>query len=91
MENIEWLPVCPEVEAGMGSSEKIQVELVDGDLRLMGIRLVMTGRWQSINRACQRIEWLKSRKICGYVLKSRSPSCGIESVPVWSEGPGLSR
>ncbi len=87
MENVEWLPVCPEVEAGMGvPREKIQVELVDGDLRLMGISSRHDWTVAMDQQACQRIEWLKSRKVCGYILKSRSPSCGIQSVPVWSDG-----
>lgn len=33
---VEWIPVCPEVEAGMGTPrETVQLTRVDGDVRML--------------------------------------------------------
>lgn len=87
---VEWVPFCPEVEAGMGVPRE-PVRLVGGDgagdscgslgPRMLGVR---SGRdWSEALRgvAASRVEQLRALGICGYVLKSRSPSCGM-SVPV---------
>ena len=38
IQNVDWISICPEVEAGMSvPREKIQVELADGEFKLMAI------------------------------------------------------
>ena len=79
---VEWVPVCPEVEAGMGTPrETVQLTQVYGDIRILtrgGIdhTEVMDGYAQ------QRVQSLEQAKLSGYILKSRSPSCGMARVPV---------
>ena len=80
---VEWVPVCPEVELGLGvPRETIGLERA-GD----GVRLV-AGRsgtdWTAPMRAWakRRVRELEALELCGYVLKKGSPSCGMERVPI---------
>ena len=81
---VEWVPVCPEVEVGMGTPRE-SVRLVrEGD----GVRMVApkSGRdWTEAMRsyARSRVAELSGRELCGYVLKKDSPSCGMERVKVY--------
>jgi uncharacterized protein YbbK (DUF523 family) len=84
---VEWVPVCPEVEAGMGvPREPVHlVRAADGSLRMRG---VVTGRdWtEAMNAlAAARAGALEALGLSGYILKSRSPSCGLA---VGVSGPG---
>jgi uncharacterized protein YbbK (DUF523 family)/uncharacterized protein YbgA (DUF1722 family) len=86
--HVEWVPVCPEVELGLGVPRPT--------LRLTGRpaapRLVedasgedLTARmWQY---AEARVVELERLALDGYVLKRSSPSCGLFGVPVYRE-PG---
>lgn len=86
-------PVCPEVELGMGvPREPIHLARVAGDLRLQG---VSSGRdWTDAFHtwAVARVAILQRLGLVGFILKSRSPSCGL-GVPVHGGGaeahPGL--
>ncbi len=79
----EWAPVCPEVEMGLGTPRET-LRLVDDPERP---RLVFakTGRDQTAPMqtwADSRLEALAEAKLSGYILKSDSPSCGMERVRV---------
>ena len=89
-EDVEWLPVCPEVEVGMGvPREPIQlvatIHAVASErerVRLQGVdsREDWTGR---IDRwARDRVAALAAERVSGFVLKARSPSCGPTGVLV---------
>ena len=82
----ELLPVCPEVEAGL-PVPRPPVQLTDS---ISHPRL--TGR---DNPAIDVTELLQSycntrpaelEQVCGFVFKSRSPSCGLYSTPVHING-----
>jgi uncharacterized protein YbbK (DUF523 family) len=82
---VELVPVCPEVEIGMGTPRE-PVELVPGE---RGFHMVtVTTRIDYTDRmnewAGTRVRELERGGIDGYVLKSGSPSCGLD-VPVLSE------
>ena len=92
--HVEWVPVCPEVEIGMGTPRE-PIELVaraDGvpsagaRVRLLGISTGedWTDRMQAWAR--ERLEALTPLRLSGYVFKARSPSCGIHGVPVHAGG-----
>ncbi len=87
LRDVQWVPICPEVEAGMSiPREKIQVELHEGELKLRAIesRIDWSDRMDQVAR--QWIEQLSEMAVCGLILKSRSPSCGIKGVPIYQEG-----
>jgi len=94
---VEWVPVCPEVEVGMGTPREAVHLVREGDgVRMVGVRSG-TDHTQAMRRfARARARALRGEDLCGYVLKKDSPSCGMERVKVRSakgmprrEGRGL--
>jgi uncharacterized protein YbgA (DUF1722 family)/uncharacterized protein YbbK (DUF523 family) len=83
---VEYVPVCPEVEVGMGTPRP-SIRLTDqGDGR--GVRLVSPATGEDFTDAMRtfsqgRVEALKSEHLDGYILKRRSPSCGMERLPIY--------
>ena len=92
--HVEWVPVCPEVEVGMGTPRE-PIHLVtspDGVpslaslVRLVGVD---SGRdWTSRMHAWarERVCELVALDLSGYVFKTRSPSCGIGDVVIGDGG-----
>jgi uncharacterized protein YbbK (DUF523 family) len=83
---VEWVPVCPEVEVGMGTPRPA-LHLVGegGEIRMLE---VASGRdhTRAMQRyAARRVRALRSLGLCGYVLKKNSPSCGMARVKVYDE------
>jgi uncharacterized protein YbbK (DUF523 family) len=90
---VEWVPVCPEVEVGMGvPREPIQL-LRRGDGVRSGSESVRLKRVESGEDWTDRMDrWAAARAmelaaagINGFVLKARSPSCGPAAVLVHDE------
>ena len=84
--HVEWVPVCPEVEVGMGVPRPtLRLQKVGGELRVLEIE---SGRdhTRAMERcARRRVSALRRLDLCGYVLKRGSPSCGMERVKVYSD------
>lgn len=80
----EWIRVCPEAEAGLGVPRpKIQLER-DGDrtrITEVDARVDHTATLQSW--ADGRLGALDLRDVDGWILKARSPSCGLRDVAVF--------
>jgi len=86
---VEWIPVCPEVELGMGVPRPtIRLERTGSGVRLIEPRSGAdhTGPMRAF--AADRVEALAALDLCGYVLKKDSPSCGLERVRIWGTSPG---
>jgi uncharacterized protein YbgA (DUF1722 family)/uncharacterized protein YbbK (DUF523 family) len=91
---VEWVPVCPEVELGLGTPRPT-LRLADSE---NGVRLVSPKTGMDHTEAMtvfarRRVEQLASEGLSGYVLKRGSPSCGMERVRVYGRtgqptGPG---
>lgn len=80
---VDWVPVCPELDIGLGvPREPIHLVAGEGDVLLVGIHSgdEHTGAMRSY--AEQRAEQLVGAGIDGYVLKASSPSCGLGDIPV---------
>ncbi|OFV79952.1 MAG: hypothetical protein A2Y78_11885 [Acidobacteria bacterium RBG_13_68_16] len=84
---VDWVPVCPEVEVGMGTPrESVRLVREGGDVRMVAPK---SGKdWSEAMRAysAQRVEKLAAAELSGYVLKKDSPSCGMERVKLYGEG-----
>ena len=83
---VEWVPVCPEVEAGLGTPREAMRLVGDSqDPRLVTIKSGTdhTRALETMTR--NRIEGLKNFDLSGYVFKKGSPSCGIERVRIYNE------
>ena len=85
-EFFEWVSVCPEVEIGLGVPRP-PIRLVEGR---PAPRLVepessedLTERMESFAR--ERLAELQEADLDGFILKSRSPSCGTERVKVFGQ------
>jgi len=82
-QDVEWVPVCPEVECGLSvPREAMHLEGDPASPHLVtetgGIDYTARmSRW--IRR---RLRDLASEGLQGFVLKSKSPSCGLREVPV---------
>lgn len=80
---VSWVPVCPELDIGLGVPRE-PIHLVTGEagVRLVGVHSgdEHTGAMRSY--AQRRAEQLVDAGIDGYVLKARSPSCGLGDIPV---------
>lgn len=83
---VEWVPVCPEVEIGLGVPRDT--------LRLVGDdaapRLVVTKTGEDLTARMRRWARTRTRRLAalgldGYVLKRASPSCGLVRVRVHRE------
>src|SRR3954469_2883797 len=84
---VDWVSVCPEVEVGMGVPRE-SVRLVadrGGAPRMLGLKrgADWTARMRRFSAA--RVAALAREELCGFVLKSKSPSCGMERVKVYAD------
>jgi uncharacterized protein YbgA (DUF1722 family)/uncharacterized protein YbbK (DUF523 family) len=86
---VEWVPVCPEVELGMGiPRETVRLVRDGGDVRMRADRSG-TDHTQAMRAYAQRrVAQLAELDLCGYVLKKDSPSCGLLRVRVHA-GKGM--
>lgn len=85
---VEFVPVCPEVEAGLGVPREA-MHLTGDPARphLVGIKTGTDFTGTMVDWAHRRMEELAGEGLCGFVFKSGSPSSGMERVRVYS-GPG---
>ena len=84
---VQWVPVCPEVEVGMGTPRE-SVRLVREGAGV-GMVAPRSGKdWTETMKAysAQWVEKLAAAELFGYVLKKDSPSCGMERVKVYGDG-----
>ena len=82
---VEWVPVCPEVEVGLGTPRE-PMRLV-GDPHAPRLVTINTGvdHTDAMHRfAQQRVRELEALNLSGFIFKSTSPSCGISGVPLVS-------
>lgn len=81
---VEWVPVCPEVECGLGTPrESMRLVRTNDHVRLLTVRTAVDLTDQMENYARARVAQLATEDLCGYVLKKDSPSCGMERVKVY--------
>jgi len=84
---VEWVPVCPEVELGLGiPRESIRLEGAPDSPRLVAVKTRTDHTAAMARLARTRVEALAEQELVGYVLKKDSPSCGMERVRVYGDG-----
>ena len=86
---VEWVPVCPELEVGMGIPRP--------SVRLVGLpdapRMIQDKSGRDFTAAMRAYSQKRARELAlldlsGYILKKDSPSCGMERVRVYPEPTG---
>jgi uncharacterized protein YbgA (DUF1722 family)/uncharacterized protein YbbK (DUF523 family) len=83
---VEWVPVCPEVEAGLGTPREA-MRLV-GDPQRPRLITIKSGKDHTEaveTMAADRIQEFKEMDLSGYVFKKDSPSCGVERVRIYND------
>lgn len=81
-----WVPVCPEMEVGMGvPREPIRLVGDPAAPRLLGVTSGVDHTDRMSEFARRRAQELARRGLSGYVLKRASPSCGMERVKVYRD------
>jgi uncharacterized protein YbgA (DUF1722 family)/uncharacterized protein YbbK (DUF523 family) len=85
--HVEWVPVCPEVEVGMGTPRETLrlVRSADASIRMVTTRTGIVYSPSMERWAAGRLDELARLDLSGYVLKKDSPSCGMERVKVFGE------
>ena len=82
----EYVPVCPEVEMGMGTPRETVALYGDPEKPKMIGKKTQTDWTSKMNRYSKnRIKELANEDLCGYIFKSKSPSCGLARIPVYDE------
>ncbi len=86
-----FVPICPEVETGMG----VPRETIDLHGTVEAPHLVgnETGadRTTMMNRyVARRVQQRDLARTCGFILKSQSPTCGLEKVRLYGSSGRIS-
>src|SRR5688572_21251674 len=90
--HVEWVPVCPEVEAGLGTPrEAMRLIWHPQNPRLVTIKSKTDHTRALETLSKNRIAQLMELDLSGYVFKKGSPSCGIERVRIYNENGVASR
>ncbi|MFZ0889163.1 MAG: DUF523 and DUF1722 domain-containing protein [Candidatus Binataceae bacterium] len=85
----DFVPVCPEVELGLGvPREPINLVRRGRETRLVGANSGRDHTRAMRAYARRRLETLARESLAGYIFKSGSPSCGLTDVEVPAPGEG---
>jgi uncharacterized protein YbgA (DUF1722 family)/uncharacterized protein YbbK (DUF523 family) len=90
---VEFVPVCPEVECGLGiPREAMHLSSSPGGPRLVTIRTQVDHTERMLVWARKRVVELEQEDLCGFIFKSDSPSSGMERVKIYSgKGGGAAK
>ncbi|MBT3379331.1 MAG: DUF523 and DUF1722 domain-containing protein [Lentisphaerae bacterium] len=82
---VEYVPVCPEQECGLGIPRE-PMRLVGDPVapRLVTTRTQIDHTEQMRAWATQRVQELEQEELCGFIFKGASPSSGMERVKVYN-------
>jgi uncharacterized protein YbgA (DUF1722 family)/uncharacterized protein YbbK (DUF523 family) len=83
---VEYVPVCPEVECGLGIPREAMRLIGDPESpRLVTIRSGVDLTDRMLAWARKRVAELEKEDLCGFIFKSDSPSSGMERVKVYND------
>jgi len=80
---VEWVPVCPEAEAGLGTPREAMRLVRSGGVRLLTVKTARDVTATLDEFSERRVAELAEEDLSGYVLKKDSPSCGLDRVKVY--------
>jgi len=83
---VEWVPVCPEVELGLGTPrETLRLVRLGNAVHMIMPKTGADHTEAMRNYAARRVRELVKEELRGYILKKDSPSCGMERVRVFDD------
>jgi len=81
---VEWVPVCPELELGLGvPRESIRLERRGDRIHIVAPRSGADHTEAMARFARKRARELLAESLDGFVLKKDSPTCGMERVRIY--------
>lgn len=81
---VEYVPVCPETELGLGiPREPLRLVGDPSAPRLVTVRTGVDHTEAMLEWAAVRVRALEHEDLCGFIFKSKSPSSGMERVKVY--------
>ena len=83
---VEFVPVCPEVECGLGVPRPTMH--LKGEVAKPRLVVTKTGEdrtEQMVSWAEKRLDALSDEDLCGFIFKKNSPSSGMARVKVFNE------
>lgn len=82
----EWVPVCPEMGAGMGvPRESVRLLAAPAGIRMVGVRSGNDFTVAMKKYSTQKVKEFETAELHGFILKKDSPSCGMERVRLYAE------
>jgi uncharacterized protein YbgA (DUF1722 family)/uncharacterized protein YbbK (DUF523 family) len=86
---VDWVPVCPEVEMGLGAPRESMRLVGDAENPRLIAPKSETDHTAGMKRFVRaRMKTLAHEGLHGFIVKKDSPSCGMLRVKVWHEGGG---
>jgi len=83
---VEYVPVCPELECGLGvPRESLRLVGDPESPRLVTTRTNIDQTERMLKWAVKRVKELQKEDLCGFIFKSNSPSSGMKRVRVYNE------
>lgn len=83
---VDFFPVCPEIESGMGvPRDSMRLTDVSGSVRLITNKQGEDKTEQLTDWSKKKIATLTDIPFCGFIFKSKSPSCGLHQVKVYGQ------
>ncbi len=83
---VQYVPVCPEVECGLGTPRESMHLAGDPENPRLVTTRTGTDLTDRMNRwAARRVKELESEDLSGFIFKSRSPSSGMERINVFND------
>ena len=84
-QHCDFLPICPELEAGFGVPRPpIRLQQKGAAMSVVLVEDPSDDRTEKLEAACKSV-LAGIHHADGLILKARSPSCGVEDTPVFSE------
>ena len=86
MPYVNFLPLCPEIAIGLPSPrESLRLVLTDGKPRFRSYKLGTDRTDEVLSYAARIAGEISVFEPDGFILKSRSPSCGVKDVKVYKD------
>jgi len=80
---VEYVPVCPEVECGLGVPRETLRLVGDPDNPRLVTSKTEIDHTDRMNRwAMKKVKDLEHEDLCGFIFKRKSPSSGLFNIPV---------
>ena len=83
---VEFVPVCPEVEAGFGIPREAVHLIQKNECLFMVSEKTNKDLTNEMNSwISQKLPVLEKEELCGFIFKSKSPSCGVYRTRIYRE------